>query len=404
MSQTEDIDFKKIFECSPALCLVLDPNLIIIAVSDAYLKATMTTREQIIGKDVFEVFPNNPNAVDLDGVSYVKASFLRVIKNKISDMLPVIQYDIRRPAHEGGKYEIRYWSPVNAPVLDENGDVKYIVHRVEDVTDAISYGKDKKNMEIEIMARTRDLEKEEKRRQKSEESLLKVNKELEAFTYSVSHDLRAPLRSIDGFSRILEDKYKNNMPEEGRHFLLRIRESASDMGKLIDDLLDFSRLGKQVIKRQKIDLKKIVELIIDELIENKAKVSITIEIGDLPSCEADEALLKQAMKNLISNAIKYSQKKEKPKIEIGCQIKEKEKEIVYFIKDNGVGFDMKYAHKLFNVFQRLHSEDEYEGTGVGLAIVDRIIRRHNGRIWAEAEPQKGAIFYFTVGDNDNEEE
>ncbi|NTU82414.1 MAG: PAS domain S-box protein [Chloroflexales bacterium] len=225
--------------------------------------------------------------------------------------------------------------------------------------------------------------------------LTAANKELEAFSYSVSHDLRAPLRGIDGFSRILIEDYSAELPDEARRYLDLVREGAQQMGQLIDDLLAFSRLSRQPLARRPVALAQLVRQCIEELRGEQAGRQITLSVGDLPGCQADPTLLKQVWINLIANALKYTRRRERAVIEIGCR--EQDGEPVYWIKDNGVGFDMRYSSKLFGVFQRMHRAEDYEGTGVGLAIVQRIIHRHGGRIWAEAEVDRGALFSFTLG-------
>ncbi|MES2569058.1 MAG: ATP-binding protein, partial [Verrucomicrobiota bacterium] len=221
-----------------------------------------------------------------------------------------------------------------------------------------------------------------------------ANRELEAFSYSVSHDLRAPLRAVDGFSVAVLEDYGAQLPEEGRRYLQTIRNGAQKMGRLIDDLLAFSRLSRAPLNSSTVDLDRLVRGVLEELHPEREERQIELRIGKLPTCEGAPALLKQVWINLLSNAFKYTQKREQAVVEIGCQ--EKPEERVYFVRDNGTGFDMRYANKLFGVFQRLHRAEDYEGTGVGLAIVQRIIHRHGGRIWAEAEVDRGATFYFTL--------
>jgi light-regulated signal transduction histidine kinase (bacteriophytochrome) len=233
-----------------------------------------------------------------------------------------------------------------------------------------------------------------------------VNKELEAFSYSVSHDLRSPLRVIDGFSRILLQEYAGSLPEGAEGYLRSVRGNAQRMGQLIDDLLALARLGRLAITRETLDPARLVRECLAELRSEQAGRRFEIIVGDLPPCQAEPSLLKRVWINLLSNAIKYTRNREVATIQIGCLEKsELPGEPVYFVRDNGVGFDMRYAGKLFGVFQRLHRAELYEGTGVGLAIVQRIIHRHGGRVWAEAQPDLGATFYFTLrgGDPDASE-
>lgn len=226
------------------------------------------------------------------------------------------------------------------------------------------------------------------------QQLRAANEELEAFSYSVSHDLRAPLRAIDGFSRILEEDFAAELSAQACHYLKRVRDNACQMGTLIDDLLDFSRLGRKSLRKSTISTIELVERAVAETNRADGERPVTIAIGELPNCEADPMLLKQVLINLISNAIKFSRKSSQPQVSIGW---EKTGDVeAYYVRDNGVGFDMAYAPKLFGVFQRLHRADEYEGTGVGLAIVRRIVERHGGTVWADAKLGMGATFYFTL--------
>jgi light-regulated signal transduction histidine kinase (bacteriophytochrome) len=220
-----------------------------------------------------------------------------------------------------------------------------------------------------------------------------TNKELESFSYSVSHDLRAPLRSINGYAQIIQEDHAQQLSNEAKRMLNVIRNNAKRMGVLIDDLLAFSRMGRKEVVRLEIDFNKMVEPIIADL-EKGTDKPVAITVKKLHPAQGDPALLSQVFINLISNAIKYSSRKETPQVEIGSF--EKEDEWVYYVKDNGAGFDMQYVHKLFGVFQRLHSNEEFEGTGVGLAIVQRIVVKHGGRVWAEGKIDEGATFYFSL--------
>jgi PAS domain S-box-containing protein len=221
-----------------------------------------------------------------------------------------------------------------------------------------------------------------------------ANKELEAFSYSISHDLRAPLRAIDGFSQAMIEDYGTLLPEEGQEYLETIRKGAQQMGHLIDDLLTFSRLSRSPLSKGPVDVESLVMGSLQELKALQKGRELDIRRGDLPACWGDAALLKQVWINLLSNALKYTLKKSAAVIEIGGAMKDGE--TVYYVRDNGTGFDMRYASKLFGVFQRLHRAEDFEGTGVGLAIVQRIVHRHGGRIWADAAIDQGATFHFTL--------
>ena len=230
-------------------------------------------------------------------------------------------------------------------------------------------------------------------RKKAEEQLEMVNKELEAFSYSVSHDLRAPLRAISGYANIISEDYRKVLDGEGKRLLEVVQYNAKKMGTLIDDLLAFSRLGRKEIQKTTIEMKELIEGALIELgktVEHKAEV----RIGEIHPAQADYSLINHVFVNLISNAVKYSSKTEKPVVEIKSE--KKNGEVIYSVSDNGAGFDMQYAHKLFGVFQRLHTMEEFEGTGVGLAIVQRVVSKHGGKVWADAKINKGATFYFSL--------
>jgi light-regulated signal transduction histidine kinase (bacteriophytochrome) len=229
--------------------------------------------------------------------------------------------------------------------------------------------------------------------------LEEANRELEGFSYSVSHDLRAPLRIIDGFSRILLDEYGAQLPEDAGRYIDLVRDGAKQMGQLIDDLLVYAKLGRQSLQEQVVDPGELVRACVENLRPQQDDRQVEIDIGDLPKCHGDPVLLKQVFLNLLENALKYTRTRPMTRIEVGFQPDESSQP-VYFVRDNGVGFDMRFADKLFGVFQRMHKAEDYEGTGVGLAIVQRAVHRHGGRVWAEAALDEGATFYFTLGGGD----
>lgn len=221
-----------------------------------------------------------------------------------------------------------------------------------------------------------------------------ANNELEAFAYSVSHDLRVPLRAIDGFSRIVIEDYEDKLDEEGIRLLNIIRENTKKMGQLIEDILLLSRAGRQEMTISELDITSLAKNIYNEFNHDTEGRNIDFTVDNLPSTKGDRALLTQVLTNLIGNAIKFTREKENAHIEVG--FKEDKDNNIYYVKDNGAGFDMKYYDKLFGLFQRLHSQEEFEGTGVGLSIVQRIISRHGGRVWGEGEVGKGATIYFSI--------
>lgn len=231
--------------------------------------------------------------------------------------------------------------------------------------------------------------------QEALERIKTLDKELEAFSYSISHDLRAPLRSIDGYSRILQEDYAANLDDEGRRVLNVVTNNAKRMGRLIDDLLDFGRLGRKVLQHANVNMTGIVNNIIQDLKAQEPGRKIEVRVDELLPSSADGEMIRQVWYNLLENAVKYSGKKDISTIEVRSY-KIDDTEICYEVKDNGVGFDMQYAGKLFGVFQRLHKMQDFSGTGVGLAIVKRIVSRHGGRVWADATLNQGATFSFTL--------
>jgi len=280
--------------------------------------------------------------------------------------------------------EARWISHRCRPVFDKHGNWRGIRAGNRDIT-ARRVAEDK------ITELNRDLERRVTERTAQLES---ANKELEAFSYSVSHDLRAPLRAIEGFSNILIQDYAGKLDDEGKRLLNVVLNNADRMSQLIDDILKFSRTGRLEISFSEIDMDKMVHTVVEELQPFSAGSKLQMKIEHIPPTTGDRAMMHQVFVNLLSNAIKFSRTREIPRIQVGATVKDGE--TIYFVRDNGVGFDMQSADKLFGVFKRLHSTEEFEGTGIGLAIVKRIITRHGGRVWAEAKVNQGATFYFAL--------
>ncbi len=400
--QLDDVhrQFRALFESLPGRYLVLSADFSVVAASDAYLAMTMKKRPEILGKSIFEIFPENPDDPSTSGATSVRASLNRVLQNGASDTMAVLRYDIPRP---DGSFEERHWSPVNSPVFGADKKVEYIIHRAEDVTEFVLGKKLQastsaeenaasaaatREHEIEMLSHSRELGS-------ANQQLRALNEELEAFSYSVSHDLRAPLRHIAGFAEMLASHAEQALDDKGRRYLKTITDSAARMGTLIDDLLMFSRMGRAEMRMQKVALSEIVSSVQESLRPEIGGRVIAWEVAPLPVVEGDAAMLRQVFANLLGNAVKYSRKQAEARVQVTSR--EASPGLVEIVvKDNGAGFDMKYAPKLFGVFQRLHSASEFEGTGVGLAIVRRIVQRHKGNIWADSAPGKGAAFHFTL--------
>ena len=650
-------DFRALFESAPGLFLALAPDLSIVASSDEYLKAAMKKREEILGRGLFDVFPDNPDDANADGTSKLRASLARVLATQAADTMAVQKYDVRGP---DGTFQVRYWSPKNSPILSPSGDVLYILHRVEDVTEfvrASELGEELRGrtlaMEQDVLSRSRELaaanhdlrdlnakqeqvsqyarslieasldplvtisaegkitdvnegsikvtgvpreklvgtdfsdyftepekaregyqqvfakgfvtdypltirhtdgrltdvlynasvykdarrnvlgvfaaardvtvlkqasqyarslieasldplvtisaegkitdvnegsikvtgvpreklvgtdfsdyftEPEKARegyqqvfakgfvtdypltirhtdgrltdvlynasvykdarrnvlgvfaaardvteRRKADEQIRRLNteleqrvvertaqlqaanRELESFSYSVAHDLRAPLRSIDGFSQALLEDYVDKLDADGKKYLSFIRESAQQMAQLIDGLLALSQVTRRELQRERVNLSAFAQAAITRLQRSQPERRVDVVIQEGLGCEGDPRLLTAVLDNLLGNAWKFTGRRDDARIEFGATSNDGHR--VYFVRDNGAGFDMAFVNKLFGVFQRLHAATDFEGSGVGLATVQRVVGRHGGRVWADGEVNRGATFYFTL--------
>lgn len=333
--------------------------------------AAGTPGRDVAGRTVAEVLPELSDELD------------PLVQRAMDQGAPTVNHELNRreASTDGG----RSWLVSVYPVIAAGDELLGAGLILVDVTE-------RRRAVEQIRAMQEGLEHTVKERTHDLESAVQ---ELEAFSYSISHDLRAPLRSIRSFSDLLASEHAGRLPAEGRRQLDFVRKGAERMSRLIDDLLQFSRTGRRTIEKQPVDPGKIArEALAEQGIDSGEDVEVSI--GSLPMVNADPALFRQVLVNLISNAVKYSRSRKPARIEIGS-LAGSRGETVFYVRDNGVGFDMRYADRLFGVFQRLHPAQEYEGTGVGLAIVQRIVRRHGGQVWAESAPDRGATFYFTLG-------
>ncbi|MDB5272319.1 MAG: hypothetical protein JWO58_686 [Chitinophagaceae bacterium] len=483
------VDFRSLFEATPGLYVVLSPEFTIVAASDAYLKLAMKKREELIGLNFFDVFPDSPADQISNGMPLIRAAMNKVLAEKTTQSVPMRKYDTRRP---DGTLEEKYWSSEDKPILNSKNEIEYIIHSVQDISELtkseklfstifehnpfgialsrISDGRimsvnqahlnlfgfsskeeviGKTSAELNMLINPEDRSNIVSRIQKGEhisglegqirtvkgdlhwiscsfelvdingekyllasmqdinnkreqqnlleqqaEQLKQANEELETFSYSVSHDLKAPLRSLEGFSKLLIENYKGKFDEDADRWLQFIAGNANRMGVLINDILNFSRISRSSVNKSHVHMQPIVEKLFDLEKNNYPNKVIELHLSDLPDVYGDPTMLGQVWQNLISNALKYSSKNELIIVTINGRTDQQT--VQYSIQDNGVGFDEKYKDKLFGVFQRLHRTEEFEGTGVGLAIVNRIIQKHSGSIQVNSELGKGTTFAFSL--------
>jgi signal transduction histidine kinase len=386
------LNFQELFESAPALYCVLSPDLTILAVTDGYVRAAMRPRAQMIGRALFDVFPDNPDDPQADGVKNLRASLDRVRRDKVVHTMAIQRYDVRRPDSDGGGFETHYWKAANTPLFNDAGELVYIMHTAENVTASVLREQAHERKERDAEAAIRE---EHARLVTAVTALEASNAELEAFSYSVAHDLRAPLRGIQGFSQALLEDYAASVDAKGRDYLTRVSVAALRMSELIDDLLTLSRISRGPLSRVPVDLSELANTVAGRLTrEHDRPMRATIAAG--MHATADPRLLQIVFENLLGNAWKFTGKVADPAVEVGSQ--SIEGETAYYVRDNGAGFDEAYASKLFAPFQRMHTDKEFAGTGIGLATVQRIVRRHGGRVWANATVDGGATFYFTLPD------
>jgi PAS domain S-box-containing protein len=366
-----------IIENSPFAMWVSDAKGMLIRANQALRNILNLTDDMIVGK--YNVL-HDDNMVAQGLMSVVEGVF-----NDLKSARFIMFWTGTKAGNVDLSIANELWIDVSMfPITDEVGKLVNVVCQYVDITE-------RKQAELELKKYRDHLEELVKSRTQDLES---SNKELEAFAYSVSHDLRAPLRAIDGFTRILLEDYVEKLDEEANRLGSIIQKNSRKMGKLIDDLLAFSRLGRATMHFSEIDMKSLVNDVYLDITSQEERKKINFELADLPKAYGDLNMLRQVWTNLFSNAIKFSAKQKKPVISVTCW--QENKKSSYCVLDNGAGFNMKYKDKLFGVFQRLHSEKEFTGTGVGLALVKRIIQRHDGTIWAEGEIDKGAAFYFSL--------
>jgi PAS domain S-box-containing protein len=366
-SNKEILDYKAALDES-SIVAITDQKGVIKFVNDNFCRISKYERSELIGQD-HRIINSGHHSKE-----FIKNIWTTIANGN------VWKGEIMNKAKDG----THYWVDTTiVPFLDANNKPFQYVAIRSDITE-------RKKAEEQFIALNGSLERMIQQRT---EQLEAANKEMEAFSYSVAHDLRSPVRAMHGYATIFDEDYSTTLDEEGKRLIGEIAYNAKTMGHLIDDLLTFSRLGRKEMNAAAINMNKLTDSSLADLNladDNAARIIV----NKLHAVTADPSLMKHVMTNLLSNAVKYSSKKEKPLIEISSVLENEY--VIYSVKDNGVGFDMEYAGKLFGVFQRLHSEDEFEGTGVGLAIVHRIVLRHGGKIWAESKENEGAVFHFSM--------
>jgi signal transduction histidine kinase len=386
----DSLDYRSVFESVTGLFLILKPDFTILAVTDAYLNATMTVREEILGRHMFDVFPDNPADAHANGVRNLNASLKRVLDNREPDVMPVQKYDIRRPEAQGGGFEERYWSPTSSPVLGPNGEVTYIVHRVEDVTELVRL-RQAHSAQEDIRKRALELEGiVAERTAQLRESVA----ELESFCYSLSHDMRAPLRAIHSFNQMVLADCGSVLNEDCRDHLEKSVRSAGRLDRLIQEVLAFTRLSKQEIKSQVVDVNRLVRQIIDERPEFQSPAAeIELQSPLLPML-GHEASLTQCITNLLDNAVKFVARGTRPRVRVSTE--RRDKDVRLWFEDNGIGIDQDGQRRLFQMFQRIHTGEEYQGMGIGLAIVRKAVDRMSGQVGVESVPEQGSRFWVQL--------
>ncbi len=389
VSGLTEVDYRLLFEQSSSRSLVLCPDaprFTIAAASDAYLAATGNERAAVLGRGVLELFARGGSPIRGSDAAGLAASLERVQSTKSTNTLELRSSDAAPDELPGESAELLALL-VNSPMLAEDGALRYIhlcVHELGRVRAPAEVGG--RDLELTLLVRERSAELESAKR------------ELEAFNYSIAHDLRAPLRAIDGFSQALSSDYAGALDSQGKHYLDRLRAGALRMATLIDGLLELSHIQRAPLCRSSVDLGAMARKIFEALQTGQPERKVRVTIGEDLFANADASLASRALEQLCANAWKFTAKKAQAEISFCRPAGAGHR--TFCLRDDGVGFAMAHATRLFSPFQRLHKQSEFEGTGVGLALVQRIVSRHGGRVWADAQPGSGASFFFTLEADD----
>jgi signal transduction histidine kinase len=422
--ETKDIlKYRAIVEQAPSPFLFLKPDMpdyTIIGVNEAYLKATMTTREKIIGGKMFEIFPDNPTEQRATGVSNLRNSLDRVVKNRVSDTMAVQKYDIHCP---DGTWEERWWNPVNTPVFAADGTLVCIIHHIVDVTRFFQIeqnraAEEKRSREVqhhtevekaEVYMRALELQEANRVLRQFQDALNNLyehcqtttielkrsNTELEQFAYFISHDLQEPLRAVVGFLGFLKQDLAGSLNENALEDISEAVAGTQRMQAIIQDLLTYSRVNTKGGEFEPVNVKDAIGAAIDNLYAAINENNARIIVKTMPAVSADLSQMTRLFQNLIGNAIKFHGRKQ---LQIRIWSKHEGNEWIFAVSDNGIGIEPQYYDTVFEIFQRLHTREEYPGTGIGLAVCKRIVERHGGRIWVESNIGEGSTFFFTIPD------
>ncbi len=413
-------DFRALFESAPDLYLVLAPDLAIVGVSDAYLRATMTQRQEILGRGIFDVFPDNPDDPATSGVRNLRASLERVRNERVPDAMPVQKYDIRRPESEGGGFEERFWSPVNSPVVDSAGRLLYIIHRVEDVTDFVrlkQLGFEQRRlteqltgraeaMEAEVFLRTQEGAEASRQLKEANAELARANLAKDAFLAGMSHELRTPLNAIIGFSELLIDQKLGALSELQSEYLEDILKSARHLLEVIGDVLDLAKVasGRMDLYLERLAVAPVAAVVVCNLkpLAEVKRIEMRMSLDDpLPEVSADGGRLRQIFYNLLSNALKYTL--EGGTVTIAGKLAAAADTPVNFLQisvaDTGIGIRPEDRERIFLEFERIESgySRTQKGTGLGLPLTRRLVELHGGRLWIESAGEAmGTTVHFTL--------
>ncbi len=426
MTETEPLapDFRFIFESTPgAMLLVLSTEFTIVAANDVWCTATASNRNEVVGRLLFDVFPDNPDDLDANGVSSVRASLSRVVREKVIDVMPLLKYDIELP---GGEYEERFWTITNSPMFDSDGNVVSIMNRADDVTDFIRLKQadevaaeiiesGREPLESIVLRQTREAAESSREIKVANaeltrlyaeaattaQKLLRVNHDLEQFAYVVSHDLQAPVRNIAGIAELLRERFKDaDLSDEDNHFFDLLDQSTARMLAQIQGLLKMSRLQTSTLTSVQIDLSDATTDSIESLSELITESGATVRtVGHLPTIEADPVQLSLLLQNLIGNGIKYRRMDTPSVVEVSATLDSDNSMVEIVVSDNGIGIDEDNQERIFRMFQRLHAPKDttYQGTGIGLALAEKIVAIHGGSIWVQSEGKgKGSAFHVRL--------